>query len=220
VGISDEAMMILQAYQWPGNVRELRNLVESMVVLAPGTKIGASDIPPEVRSVDRRHALVPIPPPRVERAGEEAALRPQLEFVFRTLVEMRVDMDELRRDFEEYRRSYAPRAIEARPGRSLGWSGPDRPGLEMTGSDSQEAEVVDAVGREVEGASPPAAPPSDSTPEGVVVYRAGMTMDDVEREAILAALAEVAGNRRRAAERLGIGERTLYRKIRKYGLEG
>jgi DNA-binding NtrC family response regulator len=44
-------------------------------------------------------------------------------------------------------------------------------------------------------------------------------MEDLEREAIAAALASVDGNRRKAAELLGIGERTLYRKISKYDLE-
>jgi DNA-binding NtrC family response regulator len=53
----------------------------------------------------------------------------------------------------------------------------------------------------------------------VVVFRSGMTIDDMERQAIRAALAEVGGNRRKAAELLGIGERTLYRKIAKYDLE-
>jgi two-component system response regulator FlrC len=42
---------------------------------------------------------------------------------------------------------------------------------------------------------------------------------ELEREAILAALASVDGNRRRAAELLGIGERTLYDKLKKYGVE-
>ena len=46
-----------------------------------------------------------------------------------------------------------------------------------------------------------------------------MTMDDVEREAIRIALQEVGGNRRKAAERLDIGERTLYRKLRQYEAE-
>ena len=53
---------------------------------------------------------------------------------------------------------------------------------------------------------------------GVVVYRSGMTMEDLERAAVLAALQEEGGNRRRAAEALGIGERTLYRKIKENGL--
>ena len=43
-------------------------------------------------------------------------------------------------------------------------------------------------------------------------------MHDVEREAIRIALDEVRGNRRKAAERLGIGERTLYRKLVCYNL--
>ena len=58
----------------------------------------------------------------------------------------------------------------------------------------------------------------DDEQEQVVIYRAGMRMQDVERAAIQAALAETGGNRRRAAEHLGIGERTLYRKIREFEL--
>ena len=44
------------------------------------------------------------------------------------------------------------------------------------------------------------------------------TLADLEREAIVAALAAEAGNRRKAADRLGIGERTLYDKIKRYAL--
>ena len=44
-------------------------------------------------------------------------------------------------------------------------------------------------------------------------------MEEIEREAIVAVLDKVRGNRRKAAEVLEIGERTLYRKIKKYGLE-
>jgi two-component system, NtrC family, response regulator AtoC len=47
---------------------------------------------------------------------------------------------------------------------------------------------------------------------------AGATLSDMERDAIVRALAESGGNRRKAAERLGIGLRTLYDKISRYGL--
>jgi len=40
----------------------------------------------------------------------------------------------------------------------------------------------------------------------------------MERRAIAAALAAVGGNRREAAERLDIGLRTLYEKLKRYGL--
>jgi len=62
-------------------------------------------------------------------------------------------------------------------------------------------------------------PVSEVEDRDSVVYRPGMTMADVEKETISAALIQHRGNRRKAAEMLGIGERTLYRKIKAYKLE-
>ncbi len=70
----------------------------------------------------------------------------------------------------------------------------------------------------------PAAVPAAIDPRGValppnvVTIEPGTPMADVERQVIEAALRETRGNRRRAAELLGIGERTLYRKIKEYRL--
>ena len=36
----------MQTYSWPGNVRELRNTVERVVIMHPGTKVSANDLPP------------------------------------------------------------------------------------------------------------------------------------------------------------------------------
>jgi two-component system response regulator HydG len=47
--ITPEAQRVLNAYAWPGNVRELINTLETMVVLAQGPTLEASDIPPEIR---------------------------------------------------------------------------------------------------------------------------------------------------------------------------
>jgi DNA-binding NtrC family response regulator len=213
-------MRLLKIHHWPGNVRELRNLVESMVVLAPGGEIQASDIPPEIRGTDRRFALVPFPARHTGGEDEGRVLRPELEFVFRTLVEMRVDMDQLRREFDAYQQSLAVPVEVAPQDRGLRWrfGGGEALGSEETVADALVMETPRS--REVDAL--PTEPPRarDLEPEeGVVVYRPGMTMEDLEREAIRAALAEVGGNRRKAAERLQIGERTLYRKIQRFGLD-
>ncbi len=284
-GISADAMRILREYAWPGNVRELRNLVESMVVLSPGREIGPADIPEQVRSPGSS-PLLPVPSPGHEaERGEAGQLRPQLEFVFRTLVELRVDMDDLRRQFEAYRQEHrydeallpeetgrveivSPRA----GGTGSGFEQPapaargqaDEPPPVPSPDDAprQPAEPPPvpspdpaAVPREAvspqsrvgapaadppPGGAPaaeerPAAPPATAedgseaaepppqpeppAPPGGIVLQPGMTLEDIEREAILAALAEVDGSRRHAARLLGIAERTLYRKIRRYGLE-
>src|SRR6059036_2401755 len=48
-GISADALQILVDADWPGNVRQLRNLIESMVVLAPEGQIQPPDVPREIR---------------------------------------------------------------------------------------------------------------------------------------------------------------------------
>lgn len=217
MGISDEAMKILKEHSWPGNVRELRNLVESMVVLAPGRRIEAKDIPDEVR-YPRSRGLLPAPvlprpfpePGAAKEREDEGTLRPELEFVFRTLVSLRMDLDDLRRDFERYKEDELPagREVSLLPSNA---SEPDRLSQEVFPRPPSEAAAED-------GLEPPGSEPSPEE-EGVVIYRPGMTMDEMEEEAIRAALAEVSGNRRQAAEQLGIGERTLYRKIKKFGLD-
>src|ERR1019366_5534269 len=58
----------------------------------------------------------------------------------------------------------------------------------------------------------------DEQRPGGVLVKAGMTMAEIERAAIESALRETRGNRRKAAETLAIGERTLYRKLKEYNL--
>ena len=195
MGIDPEAVRVLTEYDWPGNVRELRNLVESMVVLAPGRVIRPEDIPADVRyHLGGSRALLPVPmpvmKPRSDENGAHAGPPPELEFIFRTLFDMRMDLDDLRREFEIYKqRQREPVLAGGGFAPALAWA-------------------------------PPPPEPEPVEERGVVVYRSGKTMQDLEREAIGAALQEARGNRRRAAEMLGIGERTLYRKLKEYQLEG
>jgi DNA-binding NtrC family response regulator len=175
-GITPEALQILVDADWPGNIRQLRNLIESMVVLAPEGEIRASDIPRDIR--ERGRGL----PVRVVGATRDVAGQ-ELEFIFRSLVELKLQVEELRRRLDE-----PPQRVEV---------------IEVgPGSQSAPVATVDAE---------PAA-------EGEVLYRPGMTMAEVERATIQAALHETKANRRKAAEILGIGERTLYRKLKEYAL--
>jgi len=152
------------------------------------------------------------------RDGNE--LRPELEFVFRTMVDLRVDIDDLRRDFDSYRRGAALDVSVHDLGRLPRREIPVYPLNLGTRDDLEGTEEVEAVLQvsEREPLHHVGLSPNDGD-AGVVVFRPGMTMDDMERAVIQAALDSVGGNRRRAAELLGIGERTLYRKIGKYEVE-
>lgn len=217
-GLAPEALQILLDYDWPGNVRELRNLIESMVVLAPGSVIRPEDIPPEIRSGGA--SLVPSPAhiaPPVDAGAGSIPRSPQLAFVFRTLVDLKVDIDDLKREFEAYRLG----ARQLPPAHSRGAAGEDiEDAIEIDITDAVDAidavKAIDATGAEV--VSPVEEGPEPAEAD-MIAIRPGMTMEEIEREAIIAVLRQSGGNRRRAAEALGIGERTIYRKIRKYGIE-
>jgi len=173
-GITPEALQILVDADWPGNIRQLRNLIESMVVLAPEGEIRATDIPKDIR--DHGRGL----PVRVVAATRDAPGK-ELEFIFRTLVELKLQVEELRRRLEDH---------------------------------PQRVEVIE-VGAH---GAPPLGPITAEEGADPIVYRRGMTMAEVERAAIEATLKETRGNRRKAADVLGIGERTLYRKLKEYQL--
>jgi DNA-binding NtrC family response regulator len=176
-GITAEAMQRLVEAPWPGNIRQLRNLIESMVVLAPGTEIRAADIPADI--LEGAPTLLPVP----VRGGPGRELgSPELEFILRSLMDLRLQVEELRR------------RLDQRPG------------------PVQIIEVPESALTPINVETSDASPPAD------VLYRPGMTMAEVERVAISAALRECQGNRRQAASRLGIGERTLYRKIKEFKL--
>ena len=64
-GLSEEAWHILASYHWPGNIRELRNVIESALVNASSSTLGADDLPPHLRGAAEsstcaaeRHRLV------------------------------------------------------------------------------------------------------------------------------------------------------------------
>ena len=60
-GIDARAMKVLEDYSWPGNVRELRNVVEKMVVLSAGERLGIEDIPVEItEAIDAAAQPAPV----------------------------------------------------------------------------------------------------------------------------------------------------------------
>ena len=207
-GIGAEAMQILGEYPWPGNVRELRNLIESMVVLSPGHEIQPEDLPRQIRDGGSRYLPVHIGP--ILRNEEGAAGR-ELEFIVRSLIELKLQVEEMRRRLDDERVNY----IDAR--RRNGWIGDVQPA--SAGQDGVPSNAQGAGGNSaLAGVRPPAAiePRDQPPPPNVVTVLPGTKMSDIERAVIEATLKETKGNRRRAAEMLGIGERTLYRKIKEY----
>ena len=135
--------------------------------------------------------------------GQQGAAGRELEFIVRSLLELKLQVEELRHRMDDDRLTRDAWIGEVRP-TSVGPAGeaarytPPRGISSITGGVS----AIEA--------------PGQAPPPNVITISPGTKMADIERAAIEAALRETRGNRRRAAEMLGIGERTLYRKIKEY----
>ncbi|MDP9176583.1 MAG: sigma-54 dependent transcriptional regulator [Gemmatimonadota bacterium] len=214
-GISAEAMQLLVAYQWPGNVRELRNLIESMVVLAPGREIDASDIPREIREGGSSRFL-PVPLGPVLRGSVGSGGR-ELEFIVRSLVELKLQVEELRSRMQAGATASVQSALTG--GSDVSRFGGADGAVPDNGTSPPATIGVSSLGGSPRFAESAALePPGQPVGPRIVTIAPGMTMAEIERAAIQAALAETNGNRRKAAAMLGIGERTMYRKLRDYNI--
>jgi DNA-binding NtrC family response regulator len=200
-GVSAAAMQMLMDYPWPGNVRELRNLVESMVVLAPGREIQPADLPRQIRDGGSARWL-PVPVPGAGAQAAAARDGRELEFILRSLLDLRLQVEDLKRQ------------VGGRREEGGDWNGDGVADGQFIG------EVLPsgpAQGRPIVRGTA-LAPRNQAAPTNAVVVEPGTSMADVERRVIEAALRETRGNRRKTAAMLGIGERTLYRKIKEYNL--
>jgi DNA-binding NtrC family response regulator len=220
VGIDDEAMAILVNYDWPGNVRELRNLIESMLVLTPGTKVRPQDIPREIYDRAAPERLLPVML-EVREEGEDAPGTRRIEALLGYFYrDLKRELDDLRRQ------AAALRDLVLDESRRVAWMGD----VEVEAETGTQATVPEERGTEADRAGDWGAEPTDAgsvdggralaagAQPGVFGFRVGESLQELEKVAIARTLEAVAGNRRQAARMLGIGERTLYRKLKEYGL--
>ena len=196
-GIDQDALTILKNYDWPGNVRELRNLTESMVVLSLGSRIRAKDIPEQIYRRGSPERLLPVLS-QAAGAGEDWDRRQQAierQLLYKAVINLQKDVSEIKQMLAGRPSPYQAEEF-AEPGAE-----PVSPPQAAARFPERDISEVGSV--QLEPDSGPAKGPS---------------MKELEREAVAGTLKSVGGNRRKAARILGIGERTLYRKLKEYGL--
>jgi DNA-binding NtrC family response regulator len=219
-GFSDEARHLLVSYRWPGNIRELRNVAEQLVVLEKSQYISPDILQKYLKG--RQHLgsadNLPIIYQSEDRYGAASGGgENERELIYRALVEMRNDIAELKKMvggllYSQFQGSGTG------AGRYLGLPEPanrtENRDFE-NGSTSGGAVISrsEAVDLEVDDDTPPLA-------EDHISLRGNdiPSLEDTERYLIQKALDHFDGNRRKAAEALGVSERTLYRKIDQYSL--
>ena len=190
-GFSAAAIDLLQNYAWPGNVRELRNLIEHLVFLAPRALVEPEDLLPHLGSQPTRH--LPVPTNKTPDQSER-------ELIYFALLDLKREVAELRATVERN----APPPVE--------------PAVVQPVAPEESSQSIYPVEDTPYDPVDPQRPAAVRIPENAAIEPLS-TLKDMEREAIEQALDRVGGNRRKAAAILGISTRTLYRKLKEYGLE-
>jgi len=83
--ISPDALHLLREHNWPGNVRELKNLIERLVIMAPGKTIEVEDLPEPIRR--GRHAPETGEVPAGRESLREATMRFERDFILKRLAQ-------------------------------------------------------------------------------------------------------------------------------------
>ena len=199
VRLDEKAKQMLLQYPWPGNVRQLKNVAESMSVTADEREI-TPEILERYIPAATVHTLPVLSNPHApaQIAGQEAHYDEDREFVFKAIGMLRHEIEKLKLEIEDLRQGNAVRTAspQATPQSFLPYH------QEMPHELVPEAEEF------VEDEK------TDETHDGQLP-----TKDDLERELIRKALIRFNGHRKQAADQIGISERTLYRKIKEYGLD-
>ena len=199
VRLEEIAKQMLLQYAWAGNVRQLNNVADSMSVTADEREI-TPEILERYIPAATVHTLPVLSSPHApaQIAGQEAHYDEDREFVFKAIGMLRHEIEKMKLEIEDLRQVNAVRTAspQAAPQSFLPYH--------------QEVphELVPEAEEFVEDEK------TDETHDGQLP-----TKDDLERDLIRKALIRFNGHRKQAADQIGISERTLYRKIKEYGLD-
>ncbi len=205
VKLDTEAENLLVNYYWQGNVRQLKNTTEQISIIEKTRDI-SGDV---LQKYLPENASSKLP---MLFKGENTGELSERDLLYKVLFDMRKDVGDLKRIVFGLLQGTAEgtNPLTATMGRSKGEFAHDK-------QDTSEMEK-----RENSNLPLVIRPSTDLPSEHIHAHeevQEPLSIEDKEIEMIKRALEKYKGRRNRAAKELGISERTLYRKITRYGLE-
>ena len=222
--LTPEATELLQSYRWPGNIRELRNFTDRVSVLEEKREVTAEiarKYLPRTPEGDYHPALRQS----AYTGSEGSSFANEREILYQVLFDMKKDMAEMKSLVAGIMRGEVK--IPSSPTAHADYSASDlATALPAQLHPAQEGYVhtpihsVEITPREAVVSVPSTSTPSPKVHDEEPDYiEQPLSLEEAERNMIIAALARHEGRRRPAAEDLKISERTLYRKIKEYGID-
>ena len=203
VVLDEGAKQLLMHYKWPGNVRQLKNITEQISVLSPERTITADVLSQFIPRDQESTQLVAI-----HKDGGDHSFENEREILYKILFELRGNVNDMRREV-----SMLKKQLEDVQGSGQTIAAPLATPI---ASNTQLAPItpinpIPAVGTAEDAFAEEYIEP-EREPES-------LNLNAISKQMLEKALERNHGNRRKAAQELGISDRTLYRRLKQYGLE-
>ncbi len=197
ITLTNDAALLLEQYRWPGNVRELKHVTDQISIIEQNRNISAETLNKYL--VDIHTSTVPalIKPEHTNDFSSER------EILYKVLFDLKKEMDEMKVLLNDI--------IEQNP--SIRYS--------LNNNDHQ---IITDLSDTVKINTPIPNPKREQYDQqheeqsGSEIVEVVLTISEQEKELITKALEKNKNKRKLTAEELGISERTLYRKIKEYGI--
>jgi len=193
IHLDDEAKQLLVNYSWPGNVRQLKNITEQISIIETNRDITADIL--------KNYLPQPIEQrlPAILGVKQGKGFESEREILYQVLFDMRRDVTELKKAVSELMCEHV-----SEPNKTV---------------DNRQVSSVPTLITQLHPATVPMDKIENEDNTRVEEVEDTLSLDDVEKEMICKALNKHRGKRKDAAKDLNISERTLYRKIKEYGLD-
>ena len=194
VVLTDAARTMLMKYKWPGNIRQLKNVTEQISILSP-----QRDITPEVLSEFIPQDMETTQLVSMNHHGDsDHSFESEREILYKILYELRGHVNELTQEIAQLKKKLNTTA--------------DTPAVASTQNYLPRV-TEDAEAEEYVELSNVADRMTDKK------KTESLNLETIEKQMLIKALERNNGNRKKAAEELGYSDRTLYRRLKQYGLD-
>ncbi len=204
VTLTDDAKQLLMRYKWPGNVRQLKNITEQISILSTERHI-TSDILSRFIPQDQETTQLATTHSEGDHSFEN-----EREILYKILFELRSNVNDMRHEMSTLKKQIEN--VQAN----------GHPNTQLAGAPVAASQLPTTQLAPIQPIQPINATMEDAVAEEYIEpsqEQENLNVNDWSRQALEKALTRNGGNRKKAAQELGISDRTLYRRLKQYGLD-
>ena len=209
IQLTEDARQLLLAYSWPGNVRQLKNITEQISIIETNREINAAILKTYLPQ-DNAQRL----PALLGGAKESKSFESEREILYQVLFDMRQDVTELKKLVHDIMSERATGGNASEVSSNAYYTPPSL--VPATPVENTVPTIIQPI---VPSPIPVHSPIDDDIQDTEEYVEEALSLEEAEKEMIRKALERHHGKRKNAAKDLNISERTLYRKIKEYGLD-